>query len=264
MATVADQTVSVPDGALVVGNAGLWGTARRLAAADPAAASTVDLVLSDGRHVRLPARMLHAERDGHYSVALAPADLPAPTPVVPAAMPAAMPAAPVLSPARPDAATSPHAAASASATDAASAVTSTAADGQVVPLLAEQLDVRMRRVETGRVRVTKRVETHEEQVDLPTVRDTVTVERVPIEQFVHAVPAVRHEGDVTIIPVIEEVLVVEKRLMLLEEVRLTVRRTVTHDSQTVTLRKETAHVERLPPADPPTAGSVAAPASPDR
>ena len=260
MATVADQTVSVPDGALVVGNAGLWGTARRLAAADPAAASTVDLVLSDGRHVRLPARMLHAERDGHYSVALAPADLPAPTPVVPASMPAA----PVLSPARPDAATSSHAAASASATNAASVVTSTAADGQVVPLLAEQLDVRMRRVETGRVRVTKRVETHEEQVDLPTVRDTVTVERVPIEQFVHAVPAVRHEGDVTIIPVIEEVLVVEKRLMLLEEVRLTVRRTVTHDSQTVTLRKETAHVERLPPADPPTAGSVAAPASPGR
>ena len=122
--------------------------------------------------------------------------------------------------------------------------TSAAADTRVVPLVAEQLDVQRRRVETGKIRVTKSVQTHEELVDLPTFRDEVTVERVSVERFVSEPPAVRQEGDVTIVPVLEEVLVVEKRLMLREEIRLTVRRTESREAQTVTLRKEVAHVER--------------------
>ena len=123
----------------------------------------------------------------------------------------------------------------------------TAGDAAVIPLVAEQVDVHKRRVETGKVRITKSVRTHEEQVEVPVMREEVVVERVPIERFVAAPPPVRQEGDVTIVSVLEEVLVVEKRLMVREELRLTKRQVLTHDTHTVTLRSEVANVERVAP-----------------
>jgi stress response protein YsnF len=52
------------------------------------------------------------------------------------------------------------------------------------------------------------------------------------------------EEDTLIIPVLEEVLVVEKRLLLKEEVRITTRRVETHAPKRVVLRREEATVER--------------------
>jgi hypothetical protein len=48
-----------------------------------------------------------------------------------------------------------------------------------------------------------------------------------------------------IVPVLEEVLIVEKRLMLKEELRITKRQSETHQSQRVILRREEAVVEHL-------------------
>ncbi len=121
----------------------------------------------------------------------------------------------------------------------------TPGDAAVIPLVAEQVDVHKRRVETGKVRITKSVRTHEEQVDVPVMREEVVVERVPVERFVAEPPPVRQEGDVTIVSILEEVLVVEKRLMVREELRLTKRQVLTHDLHTVTLRTEVANVERI-------------------
>ena len=47
---------------------------------------------------------------------------------------------------------------------------------------------------------------------------------------------------------VEEVLVVKKRLRATEEIRITKRRSVRHEPQQVTLRREEAVVERLQPA----------------
>jgi stress response protein YsnF len=57
----------------------------------------------------------------------------------------------------------------------------------------------------------------------------------------------RTEGETTIIPVMEEVLVVEKRLRLKEELHVTRRRTEHRDPQRVTLRSERVEVERTGP-----------------
>ncbi|MDB5301088.1 MAG: hypothetical protein JWO87_2751, partial [Phycisphaerales bacterium] len=65
---------------------------------------------------------------------------------------------------------------------------------------------------------------------------------------VEVVPEVRREGDTLIVPLVEEVLVVEKRLVLREEVRVTTRRSQTHQPQRVTLRSEEAEIERIAPA----------------
>jgi uncharacterized protein (TIGR02271 family) len=116
----------------------------------------------------------------------------------------------------------------------------------VVPVIAEELAVGRREVETGRVRLTKQVHERQEVVDQPTVTEDVVVERVPVNRVVEAAPAPRQEGDTWVVPVMEEVVVVERRLVLKEEVRITRRRTESHDPQTVTLRSEEVRIDRIP------------------
>jgi uncharacterized protein (TIGR02271 family) len=110
----------------------------------------------------------------------------------------------------------------------------------------EELDVRTRRVETDSgVRVSKTVEQREELIDAPLTREEVDVERVAINRTVEAPIGVRYEGDTMIIPIFEEVLVVEKRLVLKEEIRVTRRRSEFRATQRVALRREIADVERI-------------------
>jgi uncharacterized protein (TIGR02271 family) len=120
------------------------------------------------------------------------------------------------------------------------------ARGLVIPVVEERLEVSRERVETGRVRITKSVEAREVVVDDPLKRESVRVEHVPINQVVTgAVPQVREEGDVTVIPILEERVVTRTELVLVEEVRIHRDHSEYHDPQRVTLRKEVVAVERF-------------------
>jgi uncharacterized protein (TIGR02271 family) len=126
-----------------------------------------------------------------------------------------------------------------------SAVEKAAGGRVVIPVVSEEVAVGKREVEAGRVRITKLVREEQQTVDQPVFAEEVVVERVAINRVVDGPVEVRHEGDTMIVPLLEEVLVVEKRLMLREEVRISKRRNETHRAQTVTLRKEDVKVERL-------------------
>jgi uncharacterized protein (TIGR02271 family) len=115
----------------------------------------------------------------------------------------------------------------------------------VLPVIAETLTVDTRPVETGRIRIRKVVHEREELVDPPLLRDEVEIERVPINRVVEGPLPVRYEGDTMIISLLEEVLVVDTRLLLREEVHITTRRTETHAPERVTLRREDVTVERV-------------------
>ena len=115
----------------------------------------------------------------------------------------------------------------------------------VLPVLAEVLDVQTRRVETGRVRIHKTVQAREVLVDEPLLREEVILERVPVNRVVEGPIPVRYEGDTMFISLLEEVLVVETRLLLKEEVHMTTRRTETHTPARVTLRHEDVTIERV-------------------
>ncbi len=119
----------------------------------------------------------------------------------------------------------------------------------VIPVMAERLDVGRRVTETGTVRLRKVVHEREELVEEPVTRETVTVERVPVNRVVDGPVAPRQEGDTLILPVLEEVLVVERRLVLKEEVRVVRTRVTEPTSQRVTLRSEEIVVERDADAD---------------
>lgn len=119
-------------------------------------------------------------------------------------------------------------------------------DQDAIPVVREELAIGKRMVETGKgVRVSKTVSEREEVVDELLARDDVAVERVSIDRVVDAasVPAVRHEGETMIVPVLEEVLFVEKRLMLKEELRITSKRREVRNPQRVVLRSEEVSVE---------------------
>jgi uncharacterized protein (TIGR02271 family) len=119
----------------------------------------------------------------------------------------------------------------------------------VVPVLVEELDVQKRLVETGKVRITKVVHEHETLVDEPLFHDKVAITRVPMQRVVDGPVPVREENGTTIISVVEEVLVVEKRLMLREEIHIRKQRIETHQPQRITLHSEEVRVERVPSAD---------------
>jgi stress response protein YsnF len=116
---------------------------------------------------------------------------------------------------------------------------------EVVPLVEENALVIKRRKLTEGVRVRTVVRERDEVVDEPLATEEVEVERAPLDRWVDAPVPVRQEGDTTIVTLIEEVVVVEKRLRAVEEIRVTRRRAVRHAPQHVTLRREEAVIERL-------------------
>jgi uncharacterized protein (TIGR02271 family) len=116
----------------------------------------------------------------------------------------------------------------------------------VIPIIHEELEVGKRRVETGGgIRVQKSAREEEQIVDLPLVDERVDVQRVPVDRVIDGPVAVRHVGDTIIVPVMQEVLVVQKQLRLVEELHIRKTRTERREPQTVVLRKEEATVERL-------------------
>jgi len=117
-----------------------------------------------------------------------------------------------------------------------------------VSVTEEQLEVGRRVVDSGpTMRLRKQVEAVPAQVDESVSREFVDVQRVPIGRVVDAAPQVRHEGDVMVIPVVEERLVTRKELVLVEEIHLTRRREVREVSADISLRRERVVVERLDP-----------------
>ncbi|WP_375417141.1 YsnF/AvaK domain-containing protein [uncultured Hymenobacter sp.] len=141
---------------------------------------------------------------------------------------------------------------------AASPADTTAASGAVVlPVIEEQAVINRELVEAGRVRITRQVHEADELVRVAVQHDEVRVERVAVNQYLPAgapTPPTRYEGEVMIIPVLREVAVVEKRLLLVEELRVTKQQVMTEHAESVRLRREEINVERLPGASLPAAG----------
>jgi uncharacterized protein (TIGR02271 family) len=115
-----------------------------------------------------------------------------------------------------------------------------------IPLFEEQVSVVKQRVVTGRVQVSTVTREHEQLVEEVLAREHVEIERTPINKRVETAPAVRQEGDTTVIPIVEEILVLERHLMLKEEVR--VRRVHSNENhrERVMLRRQEATITRDP------------------
>ena len=116
---------------------------------------------------------------------------------------------------------------------------------QVVPVVEETAVVSKRQVATGKVRVHTHVDTVEEVAKASLRSDRFEITRVEVGKVVDVAPQVRTEGDLTIVPVLEEVLVVEKKLVLKEEIHIRHIAETENVEKPVVLRRERVVVERL-------------------
>jgi stress response protein YsnF len=121
---------------------------------------------------------------------------------------------------------------------------------EIIPVVEESANLGKRQVVTGHVRVRTVTDTVEELAHASVQREDIEVTRVPIDKVVETAPEIRTDGDVTIVPVLEEVLVVVKRLVLKEELHIRHRVESEAVEVPVTLRKQRAIVERLAPDAP--------------
>ena len=123
-----------------------------------------------------------------------------------------------------------------------------ASQEQVLPLAEESVVVERQLRETGRVRISLRTEVDTQLVEETLHADTVDVRRVPVGRTLAEgeVPQPRRgEDGAWIIPVVEEVLVVERRLVLREEIHLVTQRTEEVMREEVPLRRQAVSIERV-------------------
>ena len=115
----------------------------------------------------------------------------------------------------------------------------------VIPVIEERASLTKQAVVTGRVRIATQTETVEQRLPAELSSEEVEVVRVPVGRRIEAMPDMTTEGDLTIIPVVEERLVVTRELYLREEVHVRrVRRQETVEIPAQT-RRQTVRIERL-------------------
>jgi stress response protein YsnF len=116
-----------------------------------------------------------------------------------------------------------------------------------IPLHEEEVSVSRREIKKANVQVALVTGTREQLIDEELTHARVEIERVPIDRTVEVMPPTRQEGDMKIIPVVEEIVVVERRLVLKEEVRVRRVSTKEQHQETVVLRQQEAVVTREEP-----------------
>ena len=114
-----------------------------------------------------------------------------------------------------------------------------------VPIIEEYVTVGKKEIETARVTLSKTVNESIQSFEIPLQKEEIVIKRVPKNELVDTMPAAsRYEGDVMIIPVLKEVAVIEKRVMLVEEIHVTKLKTEKTETQEVAVRKEEVNIKR--------------------
>ena len=116
---------------------------------------------------------------------------------------------------------------------------------KTIPVIEEQLQVDKQQIDTGVVRVRKEIHEKEVIVEGSISRDEMTVQRIPINQIVtNPPPPVRYEGDKMIVSVLQEELVIQKRLVLVEELHITKNKVTKDVEEPISLKREEVIVEK--------------------
>jgi uncharacterized protein (TIGR02271 family) len=121
-----------------------------------------------------------------------------------------------------------------------------------VPVLEETVRIDKTARDSDRLWIKTSVEERTEFVDLELLTGEALIERVPVNRIVETAPMVREEGDIIIVPLLEEIVVVEKKLVLREEIHIRRHETVKHVREPIRLRSEQVSLEPPPLTNPDT------------
>ena len=124
-------------------------------------------------------------------------------------------------------------------------------DGEMkIPLFEETVSVSKHVVPTSKVQISRVTHSQEQLIDELLHHEQIEIERTAVNKPIDTMPSIRQEEDIIVIPVVEEVVRVERSLLLKEEVRIRRIRTTERFQESVTLRKQEAVINRLPVAPP--------------
>jgi uncharacterized protein (TIGR02271 family) len=112
----------------------------------------------------------------------------------------------------------------------------------VIPVIGEEVIIDKKFTRKGGIIIKKEVISEDASVDIPLSQEHLDVQRIPVNRYLDSRPEIRYEGDTMIIPVLKEV--VEKRLLLVEEIRITKTVAIETRTENVTLSKERVTITR--------------------
>lgn len=115
---------------------------------------------------------------------------------------------------------------------------------EVIPLVEEQISTSKERFETGTVRVRTFTTETMARVSEELRQEEVDIRHVAVDRPIESVPDIREEDGTLIVPVVEEILVVEKRLVLKEEIHIRRRQTVERFEKSIPVKSQQAIIER--------------------
>ena len=111
-------------------------------------------------------------------------------------------------------------------------------------LAEEQIELTKQKVVDGRVRVTRSTTEHDEVINTLLNKEKVEVEHVAKAQHVEPMPEIREENGVLIVPVVEEEIVVVRKLVLKEEIHIRKVQETVPFQEVVTRRKQQVNIEK--------------------
>ena len=122
-----------------------------------------------------------------------------------------------------------------------------------VPVVEERLEVTKRATDAGELLIHTRVEQTEQRIPISLRREELEVQRVSVNRVLDPAQepvGTRTEGEWLIVPVIEEQVVVQKQLVLREELRIRTRRTTEEQEIRETVRRQRVELDDsgLPPS----------------
>lgn len=115
---------------------------------------------------------------------------------------------------------------------------------RTIPVIKEKVAIDKRSIDTAKVRIKKNISERNVQLDVTEEQNNVHIERVPVDQIVDVEPKTRQEGDTLIIPVLREEMVIEKKTILVEEIRVTRNKDLTTRKVDVNLKEQEVNITR--------------------
>jgi len=115
----------------------------------------------------------------------------------------------------------------------------------VIPISEELVHVEKTKVAHGRITVRTVTDTFSEIAAADLKRGRIDIKKIRVNRQIDRNPGIRTEGDLTIIPVIKEILYTEKRLMLVEEIHVRRSLHVEHVERPIELRRQRVVIEKM-------------------
>lgn len=115
---------------------------------------------------------------------------------------------------------------------------------KTIPVIEEKLNIDIQSVEKSKTHISKQVHEENVTVDIPLIHENIEIQRVAKNISIDTPPEVRYEGNTMIIPIIKEEVIIQKKLVLVEEVHVTKHKTEVHEPKQVKLRKEEIRLDK--------------------